>query len=63
MAAFLSTTIFSRLRENSVRPLAQLRQKYGIRSDYDRYSDRNHLLPASETTGQPNLFWAVYESL
>jgi DNA repair photolyase len=36
--------------------MAKLRQKYGIRSDYDRYSERSHPLPASDPGGQLNLF-------
>ena len=29
--------------------MARLRQKYGIRSDYDRYSERSHPLPPADT--------------
>ena len=29
--------------------MARLRQKYGIRSDYDRYSERSHPLPSADT--------------
>lgn len=36
--------------------MAKLRQKYGIRSDYDRYSERSHPLPAPEAETQMRLF-------
>jgi DNA repair photolyase len=35
--------------------MARLREKYGIRNDYDRYSRRSHPVPGSEG-GQMNLF-------
>ena len=35
--------------------MARLRQKYGIRSDYDRYSERSHPVPV-ETGEQMTLF-------
>jgi DNA repair photolyase len=36
--------------------MARLREKYGIRNDYDRYSRRSHPVPASEEADQMNLF-------
>ncbi len=36
--------------------MARLRQKYGIRSDYDRYSERSHPLPQAEPSDQLRLF-------
>ena len=36
--------------------MARLREKYGIRSDYDRYSQRSHPAPEVESGGQMNLF-------
>jgi len=36
--------------------MARLRQKYGIRSDYDRYSERSHPLPDTESHDQLSLF-------
>lgn len=50
--AFLPTSYRKRLSQL----MARLRQKYCIRSDYDRYSQRSHPLPASETADQLNLF-------
>jgi DNA repair photolyase len=50
--AFLTAAYRKRLSQL----MAKLRQKYGIRSDYDRYSERNHPLPASDRGGQLNLF-------
>ena len=49
--AFLSTSYRKRLSQL----MARLRQKYGMRTDYDRYSERNHPIvePATE---QLNLF-------
>lgn len=49
--AFLPTSYRKRLSQL----MARLRQKYGIRSDYDRYSARSHPLPASNGE-QLNLF-------
>ncbi len=50
--AFLPASYRKRLSQL----MARLRQKYGIRSDYDRYSQRSHPLAAGETPGQLNLF-------
>jgi DNA repair photolyase len=50
--AFLPTSYRKRLS----RLMARLRQKYGIRSDYDRYSERSHPLPAVESGEQLRLF-------
>jgi DNA repair photolyase len=36
--------------------MARLRQKYGIPSDYDRYSQRTHPVPAAESDDQMKLF-------
>ncbi|MGB7584794.1 MAG: radical SAM protein [Terriglobales bacterium] len=36
--------------------MARLRQKYGIRTDYDRYSERRHPLPSPEASQQLPLF-------
>jgi len=42
------------------KPLSQLmtrlRQKYGLRNDYDRYSQRSHPVPAPDAGGQLDLF-------
>jgi DNA repair photolyase len=50
--AFLSTPYRKRLSQLMVR----LRQKYGIRTDYDRYSERNRPPLAPEPGGQLQLF-------
>ena len=50
--AFLPTYYRKRLSQL----MARLRQKYGIRSDYHRYSERSHPLPVAETSEQLNLF-------
>jgi DNA repair photolyase len=48
------------LPESYRKPLSQLmkrlRQKYGIRSDYDRYSKKTHPAAEPEAAGQMNLF-------
>ena len=36
--------------------MARLREKYGIRNEYDRYAKKSHPLPASETEEQLTLF-------
>jgi DNA repair photolyase len=36
--------------------MARLRQKYGMRTDYDRYSQRTHPVPAAESEEQMKLF-------
>jgi len=43
--AFLPNSYRKRLSQL----MARLRQKYGIRSDYDRYSERSHPLPTPDT--------------
>jgi len=43
--AFLANSYRKRLSQL----MARLRQKYGIRSDYDRYSERNHPLPSADS--------------
>ena len=50
--AFLSPSYRKRLSQL----MARLRQKYGIRTDYDRYSERSHPLPPGESNGQLTLF-------
>jgi len=50
--AFLPTSYRRRLSQL----MARLRQKYGIRSDYDRYSERSHPLAADEGRAQLSLF-------
>jgi len=50
--AFLSSSYRKRLSQL----MARLRQKYGIRSDYDRYSGRSHLVPDTQPQAQLNLF-------
>jgi DNA repair photolyase len=50
--AFLSTPYRKRLSQLMVR----LRQKYGIRTDYDRYSERSRPTSGPETGGQLQLF-------
>lgn len=50
--AFLPTPYRKRLSQL----MARLRQKYGIRSDYDRYSERSHPLPGPESDEQLSLF-------
>lgn len=50
--AFLSSSYRKRLSQL----MARLRQKYGIRSDYDRYSERSHPLPDPEPRQQLQLF-------
>ena len=50
--AFLPASYRKRLSQL----MARLRQKYGIRSDYDRYSERSHPLPDAETQDQLSLF-------
>jgi hypothetical protein len=50
--AFLPASYRKRLSQL----MARLRQKYGIRSDYDRYSERSHPVPDTETQDQLSLF-------
>ncbi len=50
--AFLSASYRKRLSQL----MARLRQKYGIRTDYDRYSERSHPLPDHDTREQLSLF-------
>jgi len=50
--AFLSASYRKRLSHL----MARLREKYRIRSDYDRYSQRSHPAPEVESGGQMNLF-------
>jgi DNA repair photolyase len=50
--AFVSASYRKRLSQL----MARLRQKYGIRSDYDRYSQRSHPVSAVEDGSQLNLF-------
>ncbi|MBZ5570502.1 MAG: radical SAM protein [Acidobacteriia bacterium] len=50
--AFLSTSYRKRLSQL----MARLRQKYGIHTDYDRYSERSHPVPSPEIGEQLNLF-------
>jgi len=50
--AFLSSSYRKRLTQL----MGRLRQKYGIRSDYDRYSERSHPLPDPEPREQLQLF-------
>ncbi|HXZ31165.1 MAG TPA: radical SAM protein [Terriglobales bacterium] len=50
--AFLPSSYRKRLSQL----VARLRQKYGIRSDYDRYSERSHPLPVVESADQLRLF-------
>ena len=50
--AFLSSSYRKRLSQL----MARLRQKYGIRTDYDRYSRRSHPLPDAEPGEQMRLF-------
>jgi DNA repair photolyase len=50
--AFLPTSYRKRLSQL----MARLRQKYGIRSDYDRYSERSHPVPGPEPCNQMTLF-------
>jgi len=50
--AFLSASYRKRLSQL----MARLRQKHGIRSDYDRYSQRTHPAVASESSDQMKLF-------
>jgi DNA repair photolyase len=50
--AFLPTSYRKRLSQL----MARLRQKYGIRSDYDRYSERSHPPADGENGAQLNLF-------
>jgi DNA repair photolyase len=50
--AFISTLYRKRLSQL----MARLRQKYGIRTDYDRYSERSHPTPGPETGEQLRLF-------
>ncbi|MGA8154542.1 MAG: radical SAM protein [Terriglobales bacterium] len=50
--AFLSTPYRKRLSQL----MARLRQKYGIRTDYDRYSKRTHPVIATQPQEQMNLF-------
>ncbi len=51
-SAFISTPYRKRLSQL----MARLRQKYGIRTDYDRYSERSHPTPGPETGEQLRLF-------
>jgi DNA repair photolyase len=50
--AFLPASYRKRLSQL----MARLRQKYRIRSDYDRYSERSHPLPYAESSEQLTLF-------
>ncbi|MGA7379394.1 MAG: radical SAM protein [Terriglobales bacterium] len=50
--AFLSAPYRKRLSQL----MARLRQKYGIRTDYDRYSERSHPTPDPEACDQLQLF-------
>lgn len=50
--AFLSAPYRKRLSEL----MAGLRRKYGIRSDYDRYSQRSHPVISADNTNQLSLF-------
>ncbi|HXY07166.1 MAG TPA: radical SAM protein [Terriglobales bacterium] len=50
--AFLTKSYRQRLSQL----MNRLRQKYGIRSHYDRYSERGRTLRPPETQGQPSLF-------
>jgi len=50
--AFLAKPYRKRLSQ----VMARLRQKYGIRTDYDRYSERSHPVPATEIEQQLPLF-------
>ena len=50
--AFISTPYRKRLSQL----MARLRQKYGIRTDYDRYSERSQPVPRAETGEQLQLF-------
>ena len=50
--AFLPASYRKRLSQL----MARLRLKYGIRTDYDRYSERSHPLPSPEQSEQLNLF-------
>jgi DNA repair photolyase len=51
-SAFLSAPYRKRLSQL----MARLRGKYGIRTDYDRYSERSHPTPGLGTSGQLQLF-------
>jgi len=51
-SAFLSSSYRKRLSQL----IARLREKYGIRSDYDRYSERSHPVPDAEAREQLRLF-------
>ena len=51
-SAFLSTPYRKRLSQL----MARLRQKYGIRTDYDRYRERSQPRPVAEASGQLQLF-------
>ena len=50
--AFLPASYRKRLSQL----MAKLRQKYGIRTDYDRYSERSHPVPDTEPVEQMSLF-------
>ena len=50
--AFLPSAYRKRLSQL----MARLRHKYGIRSDYDRYSERSHPVPTSQEPQQMHLF-------
>src|SRR5262249_52373088 len=50
--AFLSTSYRKRLSQLMTR----FRVKYGIRNDYDRYSERSHPLPPADNGEQMSLF-------
>ena len=50
--AFLPASYRKRLSQL----MAKLRQKYGIRTDYDRYSERSHPVPDAEAVEQMSLF-------
>jgi DNA repair photolyase len=50
--AFLSSSYRKRLSQL----MARLREKYGIRSDYDRYSERKHTVPELAPVEQLRLF-------
>jgi DNA repair photolyase len=51
-SAFLSASY----RKPLSQLMARLRQKYGMRTDYDRYSQRTHPVPAAESEEQMKLF-------
>jgi DNA repair photolyase len=56
--AFLSAPYRKRLSQL----MARLRQKYGIHTDYDRYSERSHPVVNAQPQGQMNLFYPSHGS-